>query len=218
LKSTASVTESVAEPLARSTDVSSWFVGANGLEHVRPVGLTIEPSSPSAGSVVVRLGFEGGHAKIAFVQVTAGSSSEVLRGPGFSPVTLTTTGQPLVVKTNYTVGGPPYEAALERPGEGGWSLSPNDLGLVQVTLDGTARRKAGATSAQVRVRYRPSEAGTEDEQVINFRYGDWTETWYVISRAADIRGSLEVEWKETAADGSTVKHAPVTTDNPALIL
>jgi hypothetical protein len=68
------------------------------------------------------------------------------------------------------------------------------------------------------VRYRPSGAGAEDEQVINFRYGDWTEAWYVISRAPEIRGSLDVEWKETTTDGSTIKHPPVITDNPALIL
>lgn len=212
-----------ARPLERSTDVGAWFAKGGGLEHVQMVGVPIggQPQpQPEPKAMKVRLGFDAKGAPVVYVQATCGKAVETLRSPAFSPVTLSAVeaGQPLIVKTAYTTGGPPYETKLTSPGPEGWVLTPGDLGIALVTLDATARRKAGAKAAQVRVHYRPSGAGAEDEQLINFRYGDWTESWFVVTRSPGLGGHLEVELKETTADGSVVKHPPFTADDPVLSL
>ena len=111
-----------------------------------------------------------------------------------------------------------FEIALALPGHEGWILQPKDLGLKLISLDATARRKARSTSAQIRVRYQPTGEGTEDEQLLNFRYGDWTQTWFVVTRKPDLGGYLEYEWKETIADGSVIKHPVVKTDQSDIVL
>jgi len=215
----AALTEKLPQSLERVADISSWFPEGKGIEHLRMVGSEIGAGVKPPSSAAVRLSFDARKTPVAFVHVTKGKDSQVLRSPGFSPVTftLTTVGEPLISRTNYTVGGPPYESTA-LCAEGGWSLGPPDLGLALVTVDATARRKAGATSARVRVHYRPSGGGTEDEQVITFRYGDWTESWYVITRAPDICGSFDVECEETNADGSIARRSQHSTDSTLLIL
>jgi hypothetical protein len=41
---------------------------------------------------------------------------------------------------------------------------------------------------------------------MRFRFGDWTEEWFVISRDPGLAGQLAVEWREVAGDGSTTEH------------
>lgn len=222
LRATASLNTTLSIPIERSTDVSSWFPSGSGTDHIQIVGTTVgHPRDPSqSGETVVRLGFEAKDAPIAFIQVTRGGAQATLRGPGFDSVTLSGNGSenPLVIKTSYKDGGPPFQVTRAAAGPEGWVLTPKDLGIVKVLLDASERRKAGSKNVQARVHYKPSGQGTEHEQMINLRYGDWTESWYIITRSPDLGGLLEFEWKETTADGSVVKHAPATTDSPELKL
>ncbi|MDD1606978.1 MAG: hypothetical protein LUQ18_00410, partial [Methylococcaceae bacterium] len=220
LKVTASTVETVLFPLEASSDISHWFANRSASDHMQIIGVSIAEPDLSAGKPLsVKLGFDAKSAPVAFVQVVCGQTTALLRPPAFQSITIPASdfGKPLMVKTNYTTGGS-YEITLTSPEADAWVLAPKELGLVQVTLDATARRKAGATAAQFRVHYQPTGAGNEDEQVINFRYGEWAESWFVITRSDDLQGDLDVEWKETAMDGSVIKYPLFKTDNPKIVV
>jgi hypothetical protein len=53
---------------------------------------------------------------------------------------------------------------------------------------------------------------------MRFRFGDWTEEWFVISRDPGLAGQLSVEWRETAMDGSTTGHPPKPSPEPNIKL
>jgi hypothetical protein len=220
LKVTASTSENLSAPFEVSSDISSWFGNGSGSDHMQMVGASIAEPDPSAAKPMpVKLSFDARNAPVAFVQVACGQTTAVLRGPAFQPATIPASdfGKPLTVKTSYTTGGS-HEITLTSPDGEAWVLAPKELGLAQVTLDAAARRKAGSTSAQFRVRYQPSGAGNEDEQVINFRYGEWTEIWFVITRSHDLGGYLEIDWKETTMDGTVTKHPLLKTDNSNIVV
>jgi hypothetical protein len=220
LKVTVSRTERRALPIEPSTDVSAWFTAGRGPDHIRVLPTTVDSSrKASSGPVTVKVGFDPADAPIAFIQVGWGEAKATMRGPPFGPVTLkgSGSGEPLVIKTSYTDGGPSYESKVSSPGPEGWVLSPKDLGLANVVVDGTAQKQSGK-KAVIHVHYRPSGKGTEDERSITFRFGDWVESWYVVTRNEGLDGVLEYDWKETAGDGSVTDHPTVTTDKPELKL
>jgi hypothetical protein len=213
--------------LEQSTDISDWFAGGSGLDHILAVGATIgSPESATQqgpaqqSALTVKLGFDAKEAPIAFVQVKCADVQSVLRGSTFDPVMLTgaTAGQPLHVKTSYTESGPPFEAILPAAGPEGWVLAPPDLGLACIVADASSCRDAGGREARLYVRYRPSGNGNDDERTIYLRGNDWICTWFLITRSRDLSGVLEFQWKDTAADGSSNLHPLATTDQQELKL
>jgi len=223
-----------AQPLQASTDIATWFPAGDGLDHIRITGSSIGTDSSSGevkqaetrhslpGPLKVQLGFEPKDAPVLFIQVSLGQTTKTLRAPQFSAETFADAdaSQSLVAKTAFTTGGKPYETTLPPPAleADGWVLTPANLGLTHITLDATALRSAGTNAVQISVRYLPTSSGDRDERIVRFRFGDWTDSWFVISRSAELAGQLEVEWTETTADGDKLKHAPITTSDPALIL
>jgi hypothetical protein len=212
LTASASFTTTANRPLNRSTDIGSWYAGRAETANImiaqsRPVA----PVEGRAAAAIIRVGFDMKDAPIAFIQVIWEQAQATMRPPVFQPVTVTgRTDKPLVIKTSYTDGGPPYEASLPAPADNKFELRPQDMGLALVSVDAGARRATGATQAQIQVNYKPSGQGTADEHLIRLRFGDWTESWYVVTRSSDLGGALEIEWSETDADGSLVKHPTVT--------
>jgi hypothetical protein len=220
LKASAVATMPVEIPLSRSTDVGSWFSGGAAKVTVAPgtVGATKEGKATHA-SVRVEVGFNLKDVPVAFVQLTWDKEQATIGPPIFNSVALNGhTDKPLIVKTFYTDGGSPYETNLQSLPAKELKLTPPDIGLAQVLVDASARRKAGSTQAQIQVNYKPKENGTADEHLTRLRYGDWTDSWYVVTRSPDLGGSLEVEWTETNADGSVITHPTVTTDKTEITL
>jgi hypothetical protein len=218
LKATATATMPITIPLSRSTDVGSWYGGGSGAK------ITIAPSTVPARKGASRtlraeVGFELKDLPIAFVQLNWGSEQATIRPPMFNPVTLNgQTDKPLVVKTFYTDGGPPYETRVSTLPANELKLTPSDMGLVQVAIDASARRKAGATQARINVSYEPTRNGTSDEHLTSFRFGDWTDSWYIVTRSSDLGGTLKINRTETLSDGSVVTPPTVTTDKTAITL
>jgi hypothetical protein len=97
-------------------------------------------------------------------------------------------------------------------------LTPPDLGLEQIVVDGSARQVAGAQQVRVHVLYEPSGQGSEDDRIIYFKDDTWKGSWFVVTRSVELAGSLTYDWQETAADGSTIRHPAITTDTPQLKL
>jgi hypothetical protein len=225
LESTVSRTETAQVPLESSADISSWFPGGTGADHIIVVGVTItgpdnsSVTEPVVQTKFVKLGFDADEMPVAFVELKLGNVAAKMVGPGFADVTLPSevSGE-LVVRTNYSDGGPAFETKLSLMDSKGWTLKPEDLGMAKIVLDGSRPKAAGSTDARVRVVYRPSGKGTHDDRTIYFRRDNWTTTWYIVTRSAGLEGSLEFDWRETAADGSVVMHPSSSTDKTELQL
>jgi hypothetical protein len=167
---------------------------------------------------MISIEFDMKEVPVAFVQLSWDDQAEI-RPPVFSPATLKgRTDEPLVVKTLYTDGGPPYETKLTPPPTNELKLTPQDLGLALITADANSLRQAGAKHAEIRVNYKPDGAGTADEHLIRFHFGDWTDSWYVVTRDSGLGGKLEVEIKETDAEGAITPHPTMTTDKTEITL
>jgi hypothetical protein len=204
----------LAEPrtisLNRATDVADWFTGGQ-----QPVIMAAPTREGAASATVqVRLDFEAKEAPLAFVEIKSGNSLlSVLRGPVWAPVTVNTTGT-LSLIVHYTTGAPDFatEVAVtdrELP------LTPNQLGLALVVLDASARKAAGAKKLNATVRYlrRGVELGNWP---FNFKYGDWTEQWFLVMGGPGLNGSLEYVWQETGPDDTTFVGGPLTTDQTTI--
>jgi hypothetical protein len=152
---------------------------------------------------------------VVLVEVKSSAASTRLTGPRLAPARLDAVrGERLHLKTTYATGGAAYEAETRELASHTCTLVPADLGLAMVTIDATERRRRGASSLQLRLKYTPAgAAGTADETILRFRYGDWTSVWFVISRSDGLNGVLEYSLKEVAADGTITDHPPVKTDN-----
>jgi hypothetical protein len=221
LKATATATMPTTVPLSRSTDVGSWYRGGSGAK------VTVAPSTNEATaqrkaapcSIRVAVGFDLKDLPVAFVQLNWGSEQATIRPPMFNPVTLTgQTDKSLAVKTFYTDGGPPFETNIVSFPANELKLTPSDMGLAQVAIDASARRKAGATQARINVSYEPAHNGTSNEHLISFRFGDWTDSWYIVTRSSDLGGTLKINSTETLSDGLVVTPPTVTTDKTAITL
>ena len=210
----------------RSTDVASWYASAEDAA----ASISIAPSAlnttaaqlapSSTANAIVRVGFDLKDAPVAFIQIAWDQSRATIRPPVFNPVTINgRTDKPILVKTSYTDGGPPYETNLPAPVGSELKLTSQDIGLALITVDANARHQTGgATQAQLQVNYKPSGRGTADEHIIRLRYGDWTDSWYVVTRSSGLDGTFEIKWTETTADGSVVEHETVTTNKTEIKL
>jgi hypothetical protein len=207
-------------PIEATTDVADWFRAGSGLTHVVTAGSTTNERARSMPSAVdVTTTFDAAGAPVALVEVASTSGRTHLAGPrlGSSRVDALP-DEMLVLKTTYTVGGAPYETRTGSIGAGRYALTPADLGLAMVTVDGTERRRAGASSLQIAIKYLPNGLGTQDETVLRFRYGEWKGTWFVITRSAGLDGRLEYAVRQIAADGATVDEPSIQTGDPDIRL
>lgn len=71
---------------------------------------------------------------------------------------------------------------------------------------------------QLRISYTPRGDGVADETLVRFRYGEWVARWFVITRSAELNGSLDYSITEVSADGSAAEHPPVKTEDTHLQL
>lgn len=203
----------------RCTDIGTWFPGGHGVDHIQIAGFTIAGAEKEAITKSAKLGFEATDLPIAFVQVESGEAKAKLIGPGFDQVSLSPKYlTDLLVRTNYTDGGPAFETKLQSTGDEGWLLAPNDLGLMKIVLDGSRLNEAGSRDARVHIRYLPLAAGTEDDRTVYLRRDKWIESWYIVTRSSDLAGFIEYDLKETGSDGSVIMHPKVRTDKPEINL
>jgi hypothetical protein len=231
IESAVSRTETVQVPLESAADISTWFPGRIGADHIIVTGVTItEPDKSSVTQLVgqptsktkfVKLSFDTGEMPVAFVDLKFGDAGTKLVGPEFAEASLPVEAvSELVVRTNYTDGGPAFETRLPLTDSEGWTLKPEDLGLAKVVLDGSGPKETGSTDVRVRVVYRPSRSGkgTYDDRTIYFRHDSWTASWFLVTRSVGLEGSLEFDWRETTADGSVMMHPSVSTDKTEIKL
>lgn len=213
-------------PLVARADVADWFAAGEGAAHVRPLpggagGLTPPPdpgASPPPAAASVGLAFAPAELPVAFVRLRRGAWSGTLRGPAFAAVALPADGAgPLEVTTSYTSGAP-YTVTLEAPGPQSFALTPADLGLAEVVVDGRARRDAGAREVRLRLRYRAAGAGSDDDRTVYLRREEWTARWFLITRAPALEGELELEWREVGANGAPTWRRPEPIDTTTITL
>jgi hypothetical protein len=201
---------------SRTTDIATWWQAGEKPALLGGGVATHAPSSPDRSEPnPMRLPISGlmslsqgmKDAPIAFVRVTAGDTATVLRGPDFAPASLSAPiGARIPICVHYTDGGPSYETTVSWGGGPGCTLGPAELGIVRLSLDASSRKEAGAQNVSAKVSYSPFGGGTADTHEMRFRFGDWTEEWFVISRDPGLAGQLAVEWREVARDGSTTEH------------
>jgi hypothetical protein len=199
----------------READVGRWFIHGNA---VRPF-VAATPAAAPTGTTnrSFKLGFDAKDFPIAFIQISSGDVKDVIRPPAFNPVTLKVDpAKPIAVTTNYTDGGPAYQVQVDAAD--GNPLTAQQLGFCRVSVDGSARKQAGAKQIKMQVKYLPESNGTEDEHSINWGYGDWTDNWFFVSRDSGLGGVIEYSWQETASDGTVVDHPPLKTSQTQLIL
>lgn len=215
LEASATANETRPLKLDREADVGHWFSGENAVK----LFVAATPTDTSGGSVnrSFKMGFDPNGFPIAFVQVSSGESKGLLQPPAFSPVTLKVDpAKRITVTTNYTDGGPSYAIQVDAGIQ--TALTPQQLGFCLISCDGSARKESGATQMKMRVKYLPKGNGTEDEHSINWRFGDWTENWYIVSRDSGLDGVMEYSWQETASDGTVVDHPALKTSQTQLKL
>jgi hypothetical protein len=200
---------------SRTTDVAKWWQ-AGGSPSLLGGGVASHASSPDSsepnpiglpitGLMSLAQGLKG--APIAFVRANVGDAAIVLRGPDFAPASFAAPNYARIpISVHYTDGGPSYETTVSWGGGPSCTLGPADLGIVRLSLDASSRKEAGAQIVSATVSYSPSDGGTADTHEMRFRFGDWTEEWFVISRDPGLAGQLVVEWREVARDGSTTEH------------
>jgi hypothetical protein len=220
---TVSLASIVMYEIARSTDVATWWRGgmkppAIGLG--APAAATNRPQAtdiPSSGAVTVDRCLAG--APIAFVEAKGRALTAMLHGPDFAPAIFAAPiGSSIRIVSRYTDGGPAYESEIVWAGGAGCALGPADLGLARVTLDASRRKAAGAQSLAAKVTYSPSGTGTPDRHESRFRYGDWSDSWLVVTRDNGLSGELAVEWRETAQDGTETNHSKEIRQEPTIVL
>lgn len=206
----------------QTTDVSDWFPSNSGLEHMMSAASPVQaasPVAPAAGPVEVSCDFDAADAPVGAVEIRSSSGTAHLAPPRLAPARIEAApGERLRVKTVFTKGGAAYESESEPVSGRTCSLRPGNLGLAMVTVDATARRRAGATSMQLRISYTPRGDGVADETLVRFRYGEWVARWFVITRSAELNGSLDYSITEVSADGSAAEHPPVKTEDTHLQL
>jgi hypothetical protein len=217
LSATATLSEEHPLRLVREADVGAWFTGG------KVASFLVSPPAKAATSggranKTIRTSFDVKDMPIAFIRASSAISEATLVGPSFDQVTLAMeAGQAVEVKTNYTDGGPAYETQVEVKGDV-VGLTPHQLGLCPVTFDGTARKQSGVQGLKIRAKYVPEGNGSEDERTISWRFGDWSETWYLVSRDSGLAGVIEYSWQETASDGTVIEHPALKTKETELKL
>lgn len=203
LTASATLTDTRPVQWTREADVGQWFSRGNAVKLM----VAATPPAAAGGTIkrTFKLGFDPKDFPIAFVQISSDAAREILQPPAFNPVMLTLDpAKPVTITTNYTDGGPPYRVQVDARDES--ALTPQQLGFCPVSFDGSARKQNGARQIKVRVKYLPAADGSEDEHAINWKYGDWTDSWYLISRGSGLEGVMEYSWQETAGDDTVTDH------------
>lgn len=215
------------DEMTRGTDIASWH--REGRKANVLAGAVASPPSaaarqgpaedgaPTTGLLSVDRDMK--QAPVAFIEARTRSSTALLRGPDFPVANLAApVNSDIRIAVHYTDGGPAYETQLAWPGDAGCVLGPNELGLARLSLDASSRRREGARSIWAKVTYSPSGKGTADQHEVRFRYGDWTDAWIVVTREMGLGGTLAVEWRETAADGTESVHPPEPRQETNIVL
>lgn len=212
--------ETIRLKFSPTADVSSWFdAPVDIIDHllIQPGGGPTPVTGPV--SISVALAFDASDTPINFILIKQGAQQATLTGPAFEPVTLKlASGEALEVITRYTDGGPPFSQTLDEPSTADLQLGPSNVGLVAITLDANLLAEAGLKAARVRIRYIPDDTGSEDDRTIHLRNREWFSTWYAVSRAATLAGTLRYECKLTAANGTITNIAPEEVTTPTIIL
>jgi hypothetical protein len=197
----------------RDADVGSWF--AHGPKASILTAPDTGQASPGGAPVTVRLRFDPKDAPLAFIEVSGDGPAAALRGPVWQPVTVNSSGR-IHLRVRYTTGAAPFENDIETQ-TSEHQLLIEELGMAQVVVDANARKTAGASQLKLDVKY--VQNGQEaDSWPIKFRYGDWTDQWFVVTGGPGLNGSLEYQWQETEADGSTTSGGPLTTHEPNIVI
>jgi len=198
-------------PLVRRADVGSWLRTSPG-RHVlvaadpaEQAEQSVKPAGTPTPSRRVELGFApvADAMPITEIVVSAGGEPVAVRPP-FNPVNVLGADE-LAVTTNYSAGAS-YRVTLPS-GANGWSLSPADLGLVQVSIDATRLRDAGADSVQAEVFYQPEDRGSPDRRTVHFEPDSWRADWFVVSRGPELAGQLLLNLAVTPAGLPDVRPA-----------
>jgi hypothetical protein len=201
-------------PTRREGDLAGWFKAGR-----KPATLTASAEAPKPGattSVTLKLGFDPTSAPIAFIEVTGHEGPPtVLRAPAWQPVMVNASGK-VSLTVRYSTGAPPFTTEIAADG-GERLLQMNELGLVRVTLDASAKKASGATQARVVVNYLRG-GQTVESWPVPFRFGDWTDAWFLVTGARDLNGVLEYHWQATKADGSIETGGPTQTDQPTVVI
>src|SRR5262249_49941396 len=131
-------------PCTRASDLAGWF----GIGQ-KPTVISATGAKPSSAvvPVTVGLGFDPKDTPIAFVEVHGEGQPPGLRSPAWQPVTLNSAGR-LKITVHYTTGDPAYDNEVDAP-SGERKLTRVELGVVDVTVDASARKTAGAKQLEV---------------------------------------------------------------------
>ncbi|MCC6456069.1 MAG: hypothetical protein IT328_14035 [Caldilineaceae bacterium] len=218
---TSTHTQNQEQPFTLVTDVGDWFKAGGGADHLHlPPGSsgTTAETPPVKTSVEVELGFVATEAPIVLIQVNIGEIRATLVPPAFSAVRLSPVqaGMPLTVNTSYSNGSSPYQVGLDAAPR--VALQPGDLGIAQVTVNGTGLQEARAQSAHVQLRYQPDQAGTAAERALFFQKETWRAVWFVVTKSADLAGILEYSVKIVNADGTITQSDTEQTTSTQIVL
>ena len=171
---------------------------------------------------LIKLGFDPEDIPISSITVTCGEEKVTLRRPRFRADTILTKGKGdrIAVETDYTRLGKNFIADVSLEADETCLLTPEQLGISPITVDGTLVKSTGARKAQVKVAYMPNENGTKDRRTVTFyeRDEEWLKQWYVISRSPELAGTIAWSWTETPARGSSIRHDTVETDQGDVVL
>jgi hypothetical protein len=146
----------------------------------------------------------------------------VLEAPGFAAADLAVTegGGPagagtVRVTTGYTDGSPTHARDVPA-GAGDVLLSPGDLGLAEVTVDGRPLARDGGVTAEVLLTYRPRN-GRERHHTLRLGGGSWiAHRWLVVPPGA--APAVEYGWTATTADGRTERQARARSETGNIVL
>lgn len=193
-----------------TADIGAWFQAGQG----RVVWSSTRPLASPPRTVRVQLGFDPQGAPIAFIELR-GATHATLRPPMFAHATVAPRdGATLEILTHFTQGCAPFHHQIHVPCPE-IELHPAHLGLTLVEVDATPRRAAGAQKLTLTIRHRENNE-TLNEWKLTFRYGDWTDAWWLVS--ASPSAQFEFEWTETSPLGQDSTFPPRVTRHPSIRL
>jgi hypothetical protein len=177
--------------LTRRADVGSWL-RSSPERHLLVVDGAAGPSAGATTTALQRpvgLGFGSDGTPVATIELTGSGEPTTLHPP--FPEAMVAADDKLTVTTRYSGGGASYRVVLPLEGAG-WSLSAADLGLVEVSVDASRLRTAGATAVRTEVFYQPEDRGSPEHRTVLFGGDVWQARWFVVSRSPDLAGRLLV--------------------------
>jgi hypothetical protein len=197
-------------PRQLTADVGAWFPAGQG----RVVCSSTRPLAPPQRNVRVQLGFDAKDAPLAFIELR-GATQATLRPPMFTPATVAPRDDAtLEILTHFTQGSAPFHHQIHVASPD-IKLHPAHLGLTLLEVDATPRRAAGAQKLALTIRHRENNE-TLNEWKVTFRYGDWTDAWWLVSVSPTAQ--FEFEWTETSPLGQDSTFPRRVTRHPRIRL